>query len=133
MLDPIATIREHLASDVTLNQLVGGRIFCPAADAGGLPCISFQIISGVGHSETDIMKPIVLIRSWAPAKSQILARQIDRAIYDAIGRSDKGSQITTTSGFIQTCYLLTPGQDLVDPDTKFSVVQALYQYILNTV
>ena len=119
MLDTNAVIRTYLAADAGLITLVGTplpvRIYCPRLPENAtLPAIGFFTRGGTSTPYIPGMPaPSVQFDCWAA--TPIVARQVYRALYDAL----QGIQnVKVGSNYILSAREEVQGQDLVDVDIQ---------------
>ncbi|MCJ7828161.1 MAG: hypothetical protein MUP81_00275 [Dehalococcoidia bacterium] len=117
MIDTNAVIRTYLAADAGLITLVGTplpvRIYCPRLPENAvLPAIGFFTRGGTSSPYIPGMPaPSVQFDCWA--ETPIVARQVYRALYDAL----QGIQnVAVGSNFILSAREEVQGQDLQDLD-----------------
>lgn len=88
MIDTNSIIRAYLASGVgvtaPLVALVGTRIYCPRLPENAvLPAVGFFTRGGTSNPHIpDLPSPSVQFDCWAT--TPIIARQVYRALYDAL-------------------------------------------------
>lgn len=119
MLDTNKVIRTYLAADAGLIALVGTplpvRIYCPRLPENAtLPAIGFFTRGGTSTPYIPGMPaPSVQFDCWA--STPIVARQVYRALYDAL----QGIQnVAVDSNFILSAIEEVQGQDLQDQDIQ---------------
>ncbi len=115
MIDSNSVIRAHLAADPGLIGLVGTRIFCPRLPENtDLPAISFFTRGGKSSPYVPpIPSPSIQVDCWAD--SPIEARQVYRALYDALqGIQNIVVTIDGTDYVILSAREEVQGIDLVD-------------------
>ena len=113
MLDTNAIIKSYLATDAALTALVSTRIYCPRLPENAtLPAIGFFTRGGTSTPYIPGMPaPSVQFDCWA--SSPIVARQVYRALYDAL----QGIQnVKVGSSYILSAREEVQGQDLQDQD-----------------
>ena len=120
VLDTNQLIRAYLADAVVnpaLAALVGLRIYCPRLPENAvLPAIGFFCRGGSATPYIpDMPEPSVQFDCWA--SDPIVARQVYRALYDAL----QGIQNVAVTVGSETHYILSAieevqGQDLVDTE-----------------
>jgi len=115
MIDTNAVIRAYLAADAGLIALVGTplpvRIYCPRLPENAtLPAIGFFTRGGVSTPYIPDM-PTVSVQFDCWAASPIVARQVYRALYDALQGIQ---QVTVGARRILSAVEEVAGQDLVD-------------------
>ena len=134
--DTNSIIRAYLITQTALTTLIGGatpRIYCPRLPENAtLPAVSYFTRGGSSDLYVKpILSPSVQFNCWAldydgaPSHASVRAREIYRALYDAL----QGIQmIKVTLGLIDY-YIMSAreevqGQDLVDVDVPnyFSVL-----------
>ena len=117
LVDSNKVIHAYLAADVALDALVDGRIYCPRLPENAeLPAVGFFCRGGTSTPYIpDLPMPSVQFDCWA--SSPMVARQVYRALYDAL-QGVEWQAVTVDS---ETHYLVAAreevqGQDLVDTD-----------------
>lgn len=117
MIDTNAVIRTYLAADAGLIALIGTplpvRLYCPRLPENHtLPAISFFTRGGTSTPYIPGMPaPSVQFDCWA--SDPIVARQVYRALYDAL----QGIQnVAVGVNYILSAREEVQGQDLVDVD-----------------
>lgn len=111
MIDTNAIIKSYLATDAALTALVSTRIYCPRLPENAtLPAIGFFTRGGTSTPYIpEIPEPSVQFDCWA--SSPIMARQVYRALYDAL----QGIQnVKVGSSYILSAREEVQGQDLID-------------------
>ena len=119
-------IRAHLAANAGLIALVSDRIYCPRLpENAALPAVGFFTRGGTSNPYIpDMPAPSVQFDCWAKdvevggvvtTSGPILARQVYRALYDALqGIQNTTVTISGTDYFILSAIEEVQGQDLVD-------------------
>jgi hypothetical protein len=113
VIDTNAVIEAYLIASTDIHGVVTDRIYCPRLPENHtLPAISFFTRGGTSTPYIPGMPaPSVQFDCWAA--DPIVARQVYRALYDAL----QGIQnMTVGSNFILSAREEVQGQDLVDPD-----------------
>ncbi len=116
--DVNAIVRAYLADAVVnpaLDALVNGRIYCPRLpENAALPAIGFFTRGGTSSPYIpDLPNPSCQFDCWA--NNPIVARQVYRALYDALqGIQDTKVTIGLTDYYILSAIEEVQGQDLVD-------------------
>ncbi len=144
MIDTNSIIRTYLASGVgataTLVALVGQRIYCPRLPENAtLPAVSFFTRGGVLNPHiADLLVPSVQFDCWAKdvevagvvtVKGSVLARQVYRALYDALQGIQ---QVTVGANRILSAREEVHGQDLVDVEIpNYFHVLTFFEIILS--
>jgi len=111
LIDTNAIIKSYLATDAALTALVSTRIYCPRLPENAtLPAIGFFTRGGTSTPYIpEIPEPSVQFDCWA--SSPIMARQVYRALYDAL----QGIQnVKVGSSYILSAREEVQGQDLID-------------------
>jgi len=111
LIDTNAIIKSYLATDAALTALVSTRIYCPRLPENAtLPAIGFFTRGGTSTPYIpEIPEPSVQFDCWA--SSPIMARQVYRALYDAL----QGIQnVKVGSSYILSARDEVQGQDLID-------------------
>jgi len=115
LIDTNAIIKSYLATDAALTALVSTRIYCPRLPENAtLPAIGFFTRGGTSTPYIpEIPEPSVQFDCWA--SSPIMARQVYRALYDAL----QGIQnVKVGSSYILSAREEVQGQDLVDSEVQ---------------
>jgi hypothetical protein len=113
LIDIDAIVRTYLLTDAPLVALVGSRVYCPRLPEGSaLPAIGYFVRGGTSSPYVpEIPTPSVQFDCWA--QGPIEARQVYRALYDAL----QGIQnVTVGSNVILSAREEVQGQDLQDVD-----------------
>jgi len=131
MIDSNAVIRAYLAADPGLITLVGTRIYSPRLPENcPLPALGFFTRGGVNNPHIEpLLNPSKQFDCWG--SSPIIARQVYRALYDAL----QGIQYTkvTTGGtdyYILSAIEEVQGQDLQDEMQGYFRVLTFFQIIV---
>lgn len=115
MIDTNAIIRAYLAVNPGLIGLVGAKIYCPRLPEGCvLPALSFFTRGGSSTPYIpDIPSPSIQFDCWGG--SPIVARQVYRALYDALqGIENVIVTIGAATYRILSAREEVQGQDLMD-------------------
>ena len=138
--DTNAIIRFYLASGVAptaaLVALVGARIYCPRLPENctwpvGEGAVSFFTRGGTSTPYIpDMPEPSKQFDCWA--STPIVARQIYRALYDALqGIQNEKVTIGATDYYILSAIEEVQGIDLADPDIpNYHRVLTFFQFII---
>ena len=117
-------IRDYLITQTTLTDLIGGatpRIYCPRLPGNTiLPAVSYFTRGGSSDLHIKpILSPSIQFNCWAldydgaPSDASVRAREVYRALYDAL----QGIQMVTVGAYtILSAREEVQGQDLVDAD-----------------
>ncbi len=121
LMDTNQVIRAYLASGAGLTAalvaLVGTRIYCPRLPENAtLPAVGFFTRGGSSTPYIpDLPSPSVQFDCWA--SSPIVARQVYRALYDALqGIQNQSVTIGAATYYILSAREEVQGQDLQDID-----------------
>lgn len=134
MVDPITLTRRWLLNTAAVTDLLGTNLAGSVYGGGTVPehfdpalgpCVVISVVGGAGHPEiTAISKPRLQVRCWAGVNQSPLARQLYRAVYDAMAGAtnlDFGAY-----GRVITCQEAVCGQDVTDADTAWATVLAFF-------
>lgn len=126
-----AILQSHLASCSGLVSLVGDRIYCPRLPENcTLPAVGFFVRGGTSSPYIPpLPSPSVQIDCWAT--SPVVARQVYRAVYDAL----QGIENQTVWIGIEKCSLVSAieegqAQDLQDSIPGYYRVLASFRIII---
>lgn len=133
MIDTNSIIRAYLASGVgvtaPLVALVGTRIYCPRLPENAvLPAVGFFTRGGTSNPHIpDLPSPSVQFDCWAT--TPIIARQVYRALYDALQGIQ---QVAVGANRILSAREEVQGQDLQDQDIpNYFRVLTFFEIILS--
>jgi len=128
-------IRNYLAGQTTLTDIVDDRIYCPRLPEGAtLPAVGFFTRGGSSTPYIPgLVTPSVQFDCWAEnvevagveTRGDITARQVYRALYDVLqGIQNQAVVVDGTTYYIESAIEEVQGQDLQDVDvpTYFRVL-----------